>query len=135
LEKMKKINFDEEKMEVTVDAGVSWDELMNAISLPKYCTKVFPNNPGQKIHVTGNASVGGAGFYSSKHGGLWNTVKRLTLVTMTGEIIECSLDKNKDYFTYALGGFGRIGVIADITLEVVKSKSHVLSVLVFYITA
>jgi len=101
---------------VTVEAGCSWDKLFQSIKFPINCTPVFPNNPNQEIHVGGTAAVGGTGFFSTEKGGFWHTVKRITLVTMEGKILECSPEVNQDYFYFSLGGFGRIGVIATITL-------------------
>ncbi len=123
LSKLKQINFHEEAGEVTVQAGVSWHELFEAIDCSKYSTPVFPNNPYQQIQIGGTAAVGGIGFFGSKYGGFWNIVKRITLVTMTGEILECSRDKNPDLLAYSLGGYGRIGVIADITLEIYEHSN------------
>ncbi|MES2930503.1 MAG: FAD-binding oxidoreductase [Patescibacteria group bacterium] len=118
-------NFDKTAMEVTVGAGVSWNNLFKTIKFPEYCTPVFPDNPGQLIHVTGTIAVGGIGNYSARAGGLWNYVKRITLVTMEGKIISCSKEENPDLFRYSLGGFGRIGVIAEATLVVEKRMSQV----------
>lgn len=129
---IKKLHFDEEKMEVTVGCGNTWDEVLKAIEFPKYCLPVFPNNPGQQIKIGGTAAVGGISPYSSSAGGLWNHVVRARLVTMTGEIIECSRKKNFELLKYSLGGFGRIGVLAELTYKVVPSKKHVLVSLLTY---
>jgi FAD/FMN-containing dehydrogenase len=119
--KIKKVHFDRKNMEVTCGAGTSWDDVFKEIGLPKFSIPVFPNNPGQKIHIGGTASVGGVGPFTSKNGGFWNHVKRLKLVTMTGETIECSPTKNPEMFKFALGGFGRIGVISELTVAVIPS--------------
>ena len=127
LENLKWVNFDEEKLEVAVGAGTSWDQMLKAINFPNYSPSVFPNNPGQRIHIGGTAAVGGVGFFSSKYGGFWNTAVEITLVTMEGDIHKCSRTKNIDYFLFSLGGFGRIGVIAEIKIKVVKPKPKVLA--------
>jgi FAD/FMN-containing dehydrogenase len=124
--------FDRERMTVTSGAGNSWNSVLNAIKFPEFCLPLFPNNPGQRIHIGGTAGVGGVGYYGSKVGGFWNCVRSFRLVTMTGEIIECSRDKHPDYFYYSLGGFGRLGVIAEMTVDVVPSESHVLGMLLLY---
>lgn len=130
--KIKKLHFDEKKLEVTAGAGNTWDEVLRAVHLPKYCLPIFPNNPNQEIKIGGTASVGGVGPYSSKHGGFWNHVLRLKLVTMEGDVIECSRRDNPDYFRYALGGFGRIGVISELTVKVVPSKKYILGMFLMY---
>lgn len=132
---LKKIHVNKEKMEVTVGAGNTWDEVLQGIGFPKFCLPVFPNNPGQQIHIGGTASVGGVGPYCSKHGGFWNSVKRIKLVTMKGEIITCSPTENTELFQYSLGGFGRIGVIAEVTVRIVPSKENMIGVIIPYLNA
>lgn len=123
--KIRGISFNKNLMEVIAGCGNTWDEVLQAIKLPNFCLPVFPNNPGQQIHIGGTVAVGGIGPYSSSMGGFWNHILKLKLVTMTGEIIECSPFQNSDYFKYSLAGFGRIGVIAEITIRVVPSKKYV----------
>jgi FAD/FMN-containing dehydrogenase len=132
LSRITRASFDRERMTVTAGAGNSWSSVLKAIGFPDYCLPLFPNNPGQRIRIGGTASVGGVGFYGSKSGGFWNCVRSIKLVTMTGEILECSREKNPEYFHYSLGGFGRLGVIAEMTVDVVHSKTHVLGMLLLY---
>jgi FAD/FMN-containing dehydrogenase len=126
------VRFNESRMEVTAGPGTSWNDILTAIQLPKYCTPIFPNNPGQRIRIGGTASVGGVGYYGSSVGGFWNHVSALKLVAMTGEIIECSRTQNPDLFRYTLGGFGRVGVIGELTVSVVTSKPYVLGMILAY---
>lgn len=121
---IKGVSFDEGQLQVTAGAGVSWDEILQTIRFPEYALPVIPMNPGQQIKIGGTLAVGGEGFSSSRQGGLWNHVISLKLVTMTGDVIECSREKNPLYFKFALGGFGRIGVIAEATMRVQKSSSY-----------
>lgn len=117
--------FDENNLEVLCGAGTPWNEVFKKINFPKYSLPIFPNNPGQKIHIGGTASVGGVGTYSFKNGGFWNYIKKIKLVLMNGDIIDCSPKENPEYFKFAVGGFGQIGVIAELTVEVVKSQKNV----------
>jgi len=124
--------FDKDKMTVTAGAGTSWNEVLNAIGFPKFCLPIFPNNPGQRIHIGGTAAVGGVGYYGSVAGGFWNSVVSARLVTMKGDIINCSRDENFDYLRYSLGGFARIGVMGEVTVKVVPSKKYVMGVILMY---
>ncbi len=129
---LSQVRFDKEKLLVHAQAGAPWHSVFDAIGLPDYCTKVFPNNPRQEIHIGGTASVGGVGFLSSKYGGFWNTVEALTLVTMEGHIVHCSRTEYPELFAFALGGYGRIGVIAEVTLPVKKTHSTLLGIALGY---
>jgi FAD/FMN-containing dehydrogenase len=124
--------FDRDALKVTAGAGDAWNTIFRTIDFPKFCTPIFPNNPGQKIQVGGTAAVGGVGYYGSHVGGFWNHVSAAKLVTMTGEIIECSRTKDFELLQYALGGFGRIGVISEVTVDVVPSKPRVLAMTLAY---
>ena len=124
--------FDRDALRVTAGAGDAWNTVLSTIQFPKFCTPLFPNNPGQKIQIGGTAAVGGVGYYGSHVGGFWNHVSAAKLVTMTGEIIECSRTKDFELLKYALGGFGRIGVVSELTIDVVPSKPRVLCMTLAY---
>jgi FAD/FMN-containing dehydrogenase len=132
LSRLTSVRFFEERRAIVAGAGASWDAVIQAARFPSYSPAVFPNNPGQLIRVGGTASVGGVGLYCSRFGGFWNHVSQLKLVTMRGEIIECSREENAELFRFALGGYGRIGVIAEVTIDVVPSKSKVLALVLAY---
>ncbi len=124
--------FDEEKLELTAGVGNSWDDLFKAVNFPEYSLPIFPSNPNQQIHAGGTLSIGGIGFFSTQYGGAWRHIKKIKLVTMTGEIIECSPHKHKEYFQFALSGFGRIGVTSEITFEIMKSSNRVIKFFLLY---
>lgn len=124
--------FDRERRTVTVGPGNSWNFVLREVNFPEFCLPLFPNNPGQRIRIGGTAGVGGVGYYGSKAGGFWNAVQSMKLVTMEGEIVECSREKEFDLMRYSLGGFGRLGVIAEMTVSVVESKADVVGMLLIY---
>lgn len=129
---LKWVKFDREKLEVNCGVGSSWDDVLKSINFPEFCLPIFPNNPKQAIHIGGTVSVGGVGSYSSLAGGCWNYVHSMKVVTMQGDIIECSKDLNPEIFKYSVAGFGRIGVIAELTLKVERSAYNVLSIALLY---
>ncbi len=59
------------------------------------------------IHGKNNFAVGTIGEH----------VERVTLLTPSGEIIECSRDVRPDVFRSAVGGFGMFGCFTSITLR------------------
>jgi FAD/FMN-containing dehydrogenase len=124
--------FDRSSMTVTAAAGTPWHSVLTAIGFPRFCTPIFPNNPGQLIRIGGTAAVGGVGFYGSTAGGFWNAVESIELVTMAGERLVCSRQQNVDYFNYSLGGFSRLGVMTNITVRVVDSKPFVIAGILAY---
>jgi FAD/FMN-containing dehydrogenase len=124
--------YDPDRGTVTAGAGTSWADVLASTTFPAVCPPIFPNNPGQKIRVGGTASVGGVGPYVSSQGGFWNHVSGLKLVTMKGDIIECSRERNSELFHYSLAGFGRVGVIGEVTLDVAPSKPYIVALAFAY---
>lgn len=126
------VKFDREAMLVSAGAGDAWNAVFQSLGMTKFCTPLFPNNPGQHIQIGGTAAVGGVGYYGSHNGGFWNHVATAKLVTMTGEVVECSRTENFELLRYALSGFGRIGVISEMTVDVVASKPRALCMALAY---
>ncbi|HEV2405471.1 MAG TPA: D-arabinono-1,4-lactone oxidase, partial [Ktedonobacterales bacterium] len=71
--------------------------------------------------IAGAISTGthgtGVGF-----GTLATQVAGLTLVTASGEVVECSADQRPDIFKAAQVSLGALGVVAEVTLRVVPAK-------------
>jgi FAD/FMN-containing dehydrogenase len=117
---------------VTAEAGCRWHDVLGALRFPSYCTPIFGNNPGQQIRIGGTASVGGVGMYGSRVGGFWNHIKSAKVVTMRGDIVECSPTKERDLFRYAIAGFGRVGIIGELSVAVLPSKPTVVGIVLVY---
>lgn len=122
---LKGINFNKEKLEVTVLAGNTWSEIFEEIDFPNYALAIFPNNPGQRIQIGGTVSVGGIGPYSFKYGGLWDQIIRIKLILPNGEEIECDHNQNNEFFKFSIAGFGKIGIISEITFKVIPSQEKI----------
>jgi FAD-linked oxidoreductase len=71
--------------------------------------------------IAGAISTGTHGT-STRFGSLATQVEGLTLVTASGELLECSLDQNPEIFKAAQVSLGTLGVIAKVTLRVVPAK-------------
>jgi decaprenylphospho-beta-D-ribofuranose 2-oxidase len=74
-------------------------------------------------------SVGGAvamnihGKNNFAAGTFGEHVRSLTLVTPAGQTLNCSLDENAELFAHAVGGFGMLGCVTEITLELKRVYS------------
>jgi len=71
--------------------------------------------------IAGAISTGTHGT-GIRFGTLSTQVAGLTLVTASGEILECSAEQNPDVFKAAKVSLGMLGVIAKVTLRVVPAK-------------
>ena len=72
-------------------------------------------------------SIGGA-LAANAHGRgltmapLVADVESFTLVSLDGDLVECSRDRNPDLFKLAIGGYGLFGPIATVTLRLVPRR-------------
>ncbi|CAM5130781.1 unnamed protein product [Natator depressus] len=113
--KMNKIlKVDEEKRQVMVEAGILLSDLN--IELSKYGLALA--NLGAVSEVAA-AGVIGTGTHNTgiKHGILPTQVVALTLLTASGEILECSESVNAEIFQAARLHLGCLGVVLTITFQ------------------
>lgn len=101
-----------------VDAGVTWKELVQA------SLKQGLRPPGltgyTALSIGGTLSVGGCTL-SNRTGALVDHVKRLTVVTGTGDVVDCSEHDNRELFEAALGGMGQCGFITRAVVDLVPA--------------
>ncbi|MGO2541543.1 MAG: D-arabinono-1,4-lactone oxidase [Specibacter sp.] len=70
--------------------------------------------------ISGAISTGTHGT-GLKFGGIATQVRALTLVTGTGEVLQCSATENADVFAVARVGLGALGIITSVTLQCVDA--------------
>ncbi|XP_074847617.1 L-gulonolactone oxidase-like [Carettochelys insculpta] len=115
--KMNKIlKVDEEKRQVTVEAGILLSDLN--VELSKY--RLALPNLGAVSEVAA-AGVIGTGTHNTgiSHGILPTQVVALTLLTASGEIRECSESVNTEIFQAARLHLGCLGVVLSLTFQCV----------------
>ena len=81
---------------------------------------------GDHNHITvgGFASVGGISGASHRHGLFADNVVALELVDWDGNVASCSRTERPDLFHSVLLGLGRPGVIATLTLKVIRAEKY-----------
>lgn len=115
------ISFDESSGVLRCEAGVTLAEIIEHL-LPRGF--FFPVTPGSKTVSIGGgiaADVHGKNHHSS--GSMSEWVDRFSLLTATGDVLECSREENREVFWATVGGMGLTGVIleADMRLKRVDS--------------
>lgn len=128
----KVIRLDTISKTVTVQAGITWNDLQQFID---------PYNLSIKIMQTyANFTVGGAvsvnchGRYIG-HGPIISSVLELEIITSDGNVIKANRALNTDIFNAAIGGYGGIGIITNVTLQLednVKVKRKVVKMDAIY---
>jgi FAD/FMN-containing dehydrogenase len=120
------LDFDRERGLITVEAGATWPELMRGyLSLQVH----EPASWGIRQKQTGadQLTVGGA-LAANIHGrGLTcppfsADVVSFHLVTASGDSIICSREREPELFSLVVGGYGLLGVVVAVTLQLVPRR-------------
>jgi len=97
-----------------VRAGMRWRELQQ--HLDGHGLAVRTMQTYANFTVGGSVSVNAHGRYVG-HGPIAHSVRALQLVLADGRIVETSRTENDDLFRAALGGYGALGVVTEVELE------------------
>ena len=103
---------------VRVQAGMRWRELQALLQPVGLAVKTMQSYAN--FTVGGSVSVNAHGRYVG-HGPVGNTVRALQLVLADGSVVEASRTNNAELFHAAVGGYGAIGVITEVELDVVDN--------------
>ncbi len=114
----KVLDLDTKRKQVTVQSGITWRALQKVIDKHDLSVKIMQTYAN--FTVGGSVSVNCHGRYIG-HGPIISSVLSLKLVTAGGEVLSLSRTENYDIFKAVIGGYGGIGVIAEVTLQLVDN--------------
>jgi FAD/FMN-containing dehydrogenase len=103
---------------VRVQAGMSWRDLQDQLDPLGLAVKTMQSY--SNFTVGGSVSVNCHGRYVG-HGPVGNSVRALQIVTASGEVLELSRSLRPELFSAAIGGYGAVGVITELELDVVDN--------------
>ena len=104
---------------VTVEAGASWrtvQEAIDPLNLSVHIMQSYAN-----FTVGGALSVNAHGNYFNE-GPVVNSVRSFRIVLADGAIKTASREENPDIFYGAIGGYGGLGVIVEVTLDLAANQ-------------
>lgn len=101
---------------VTVGAGAAVWDLHRALHAYDLGLLVYNDGNAAAPSVGGFMAAGGFGAASHRHGGFWNTVLEVTLITGAGEIRVLRPDDPE--FPWLFGSMGQLGIAVDLKLKV-----------------
>ncbi len=127
-------SIEPEKRQITVEPGVRWKDMLHAL-------RPYGLTP-HIVVTTGQVTAGGAlcadclSRNSSKYGKVGCHIARFQLLTVDGKCIECSPTDNQELFSAVIGGFGYLGVVIEITYDLlpIGDKTQVETVVNKYIS-
>ena len=113
------VAFDSAARTITVHSGTRWREVQEAIDKLGLAVKIMQTY--NTFTVGGALSVNAHGRYVGQ-GPLVRSVRSITLVLADGQVVTASRTQNPELFFGAIGGYGALGVIADVTLDLADNS-------------
>ncbi|HEX7977798.1 MAG TPA: FAD-binding oxidoreductase [Gemmatimonadaceae bacterium] len=104
---------------VTVKSGTRWRELQQVLDQHGLAVKIMQTY--NTFTVGGALSVNAHGRYIGQ-GPLVRSVREITMVLADGSVVTASPTQNADLFYGAVGGYGALGVVALVTLDVAENS-------------
>lgn len=111
------LNAAEQK--VRVQAGMRWRDLHSLIDPQGLAVKTMQSYAN--FTVGGAVSVNAHGRYVG-NGPVGHSVRSLQMVLADGKVVEASRRQNPQLFQAALGGYGAVGVITEVELDLVPNE-------------
>ncbi len=108
------VSFDAPHRRIRVQAGMTWRDLQDVIDPSDLSVKIMQSY--SNFTVGGSVSVNCHGRYVGT-GPLVNSVQALQLVTAEGEVLELTRSQDPELFRAVFGGYGGLGVITEVDLE------------------
>lgn len=103
---------------IRVQAGMCWRDLQERIDPHGLSVKTMQSYAN--FTVGGSVSVNAHGRCVG-NGPIGNSVRALQIVLADGTIVEADRSKNKEIFRAAVGGYGAVGVITEVELDLAEN--------------
>lgn len=110
------ISFQPDESTIRVQAGIRWRDIQEVIDPHDLAIKIMQTY--SNFTVGGSMSVNSHGRYVGQ-GPLILSIKLFTIVLASGELIEASPTINSEIYYGVIGGYGGLGIIAEVVLELV----------------
>lgn len=121
---------DAKGLTATVASGVKWRSLVERVLPQGLIPPVLTNN----LDVTfgGTLSMAGLGVASFRYGAQVDNVLEIQAVMGTGDIVECSREKNREVFDAVRSSLGQFGVITRAKVRLRRAKPRAVTYFLLY---
>ena len=113
------LSLDAKQRLITVEAGTTWRAIQTAIDPQDLSVHIMQSY--SNFTVGGTLSVNAHGNYFNE-GPVVNSVRSFKIVLADGTIERASRDENPDVFYGAIGGYGGLGIIVEVTLDLADNR-------------
>ncbi len=112
------IDYRRDEKIITVQAGTTWRDIQLLIDKDNLSIKIMQTYAN--FTVGGSLSVNAHGRYVCQ-GPLIYSVQSFEIILANGTLVHASPTENNEIFYGAIGGYGALGVITQVTLELVNN--------------
>jgi len=112
------VEIDTDNSVYRVHAGARWSQVIAALDQQGWSPKVTQANNDFGVAATFSVNAHG---WPVPFGPMGTTVRAIRMIMPSGELLECSRHQNQQLFNHAMGGYGLIGVITDLDVEMVRN--------------
>jgi len=105
-----------------VQAGARWIEVIDFLAQKSKTVEIMQSNCD--FSIGGTLSVNAHGWQPGRPP-VGSSVKKITVMTADGKVLECTRAQNADLFRHAIGGYGLFGIILEVWIKTVPN--HVLT--------
>lgn len=114
--------FDAEAKTIRVEAGISWRKVIEHVDPHDLAPMIMQSYAN--FSVGGTLSVNAHGRYMGL-GPVVHSVRQIELVLADGSLVTASRDEHPELFFGAIGGYGALGVIATVDLDLADNEALV----------
>lgn len=101
-----------------VGAGARWREILPFLDERGRAIRVMQSNADFSIGGSLGANCHG---WQPSMGPLVSTVRELTIVLASGDVLRCSRSENAEVFAAAIGGYGLVGVVVEAVIDTTEN--------------
>ncbi|WP_147127417.1 FAD-binding oxidoreductase [Shimia ponticola] len=112
------IEIDTAAQTYRVHAGARWSQVISALDPMGWSPAVMQSNNDFGVAATFSVNAHG---WPVPFGPMGVTVRALRMILPSGDLVTCSPTENSDLFNLAMGGYGLIGVIIDLEVDMVPN--------------
>lgn len=116
-------HLDPKRRWIRVGAGARWSDVERFLADRDYRLQTYPDD---LQHTLGGAVSGNLVHSFRSAQPLASVVKALRIVLADGSVVTCSREQEPELFHTALGGFGLVGVITEVTLYIQPATDSLL---------
>ncbi|MBS0241697.1 MAG: FAD-binding oxidoreductase [Proteobacteria bacterium] len=102
-----------------VNAGARWHQVIGRIDGLGFSPAVMQSNADFGVASTFSVNAHG---WPVPYGPFGSTVKAIKLMLADGTILTCSRTENADLFNLAMGGYGLLGVVLELDVDMVANE-------------